>query len=238
MTKHFQSLTDIYRLKKSETEFIPAQESHWFIFLFDLYMRTLFWRRFKNVWVDQVYQPTDKSRTIYYLNHTSWWDGLIPLLLNRKLFHQNARAMMEDKQMQEHGLFKRIGAFSVNLENPRSAVRSLRYAVDSMKRPNSSLFIYPEGKIVPFSTFKPNFKKGLGWIVKQSPNVDVVPIGIYFDYTKSDKPELFLRIGKKIEFDISSDTDELNHLFECKLGDLLSELVANTLQGREHFQKL
>ena len=60
--------------------------------------------------------------------------------------------MMEDKQMHEHGLFKRIGAFSVNLENPRSAVRSLRYAVESMKRPHSSLFIYPEGRIVRFST--------------------------------------------------------------------------------------
>jgi 1-acyl-sn-glycerol-3-phosphate acyltransferase len=238
MTKHFQSLTDIYRLKKSETEFIPAQESRWFIFLFDLYMRSLFWRRFQNIWIDQNYHPSKTSRTIYYLNHTSWWDGLIPLLLNRKLFRQNARAMMEDKQMREHGLFKRIGAFSVNLENPRSAVRSLRYAVESMKRPHSSLFIYPEGKIVPFSIEKPDFKKGLGWIVSQCPDVDVVPIGIYIDHSKSDKPELFMKIGTVLKFESSDESDTLNHFFENKLSDLLSELIENAFHGRDQFQKL
>jgi 1-acyl-sn-glycerol-3-phosphate acyltransferase len=225
-------------LKKFETEFIPAQESRWFIFLFDLYIRSLFRRRFQNVWVDQNYQPSKTSRTIYYLNHSSWWDGLIPLLLNRKLFRQNARAMMEDRQMREHGLFKRIGAFSVNLENPRSAVRSLRYAVDSMKRPQSSLFIYPEGKIVPFSTDKPDFKKGLGWIATQCPNVDVVPIGIYIDYAKADKPELFLKIGNALEFDASDKSEKLNHFFEDELSDLLSDLVECTFQNRGQFQKL
>ena len=238
MTKHILSLTDIYLLKKSSTEFIPAEESRWFTFLFDLYMRTLFKRRFKNVWIDQDYQPGPKSKTVYYLNHTSWWDGLIPLLLNRKLFHQNARAMMEDKQMQEHGLFKRIGAFSVNLENPRSAVRSLRYAVDSMKRPRSSLFIYPEGKIVPFSTKKPDFKKGLGWIVSQCPNVDVVPIGIYKDYARSDKPELFLRVGHALEFDSSNGAERLNAFFEERLSELLLDLLENTLEHRDRFSKL
>lgn len=225
-------------MKKSESEFIPAQESGWFIFLFDLYMRLLFWRRFENVWVDQGYFPVSDSKTIYYLNHTSWWDGLIPLLLNRKLFRQNARAMMEDKQMRKFGLFKRIGAFSVNLENPRSAVRSLRYAVDSMKRPNSSLFIYPEGKIVPFSTKKPDFKKGLGWIASQCPEVDVVPVGIYINTVKSDRPELFLKIGESLKFNPEKSSENLNLFFELKMEQLLKELQEYAHQNRERFQKL
>lgn len=225
-------------MKKSKTEFIPAQESRWFIFVFDLYTRWLFRRRFKNVWVDQTYQPGSNSKTIYYLNHTSWWDGLIPLLINRKLFHQNARAMMEDKQMRQHGLFKKIGAFSVNLENPRSAVRSLRYAVESMKRANSSLFIYPEGEIVPFSTQKPNFKKGLGWITGQCPDVDVVPVGIYINPAISDKPELFLKIGKAVEFDTAKKSEQLNQLFEKELSLLLKNLQDFSHNKKDRFKKL
>lgn len=146
--------------------------------------------------------------------------------------------MMEDKQMNQYGLFKRIGAFSVNLENPRSAVRSLRYAVDSMKRKNSSLFIYPEGKIEPFSTDQPEFKKGLGWIASQCPDVDVVPIGIYIDHTKSDKPELFLKIGNALEFDASKDAESLNNFFEVKLSELLNELLKNAIRNRRYFQEL
>lgn len=211
-------------MKKSETEFIPAQEKGWFIFLFDLYTRSLFLRRFKNVWVDQSYQPGPESKTIYYLNHTSWWDGLIPLLLNRKLFRQNARAMMEDKQMREHGLFKKIGAFSVNLENPRSALRSLRFAVESMKRENSSLFIYPEGKIYPFKTENIQFRDGLAWIANRVKDAEVVPIGIYITTSNFDKPELFLKIGKPVEFNYEGDRSKLKSLFEANLERVLEQL--------------
>lgn len=228
----------IQPLNKSEIEFIPAQESKWFIFVFDLYMRWLFHRRFENVWVDQGYNPNSDSKTIYYLNHTSWWDGLIPLLLNRKLFRQSARAMMEDKQMKEYGLFKKIGAFSVNLENPRSAIRSLRYAVDSMKRPNSCLFIYPEGEIVPFSTDRPDFRKGLGWIASQCPYVDVVPIGIYINTAKSDRPELFLKIGMQLDYDPKQDPEKLSSFFEEKLGELLNELQKSAHKNPGKFRKL
>lgn len=171
------------------------------------------------------------------MNHTSWWDGLIPLLLDRKLFHQNARAMMEDKQMRHHGFFKKIGAFSVNPENPGSALRSLRYAVESMKRPHSSLFIYPEGAIVPFSTEKPDFKKGLGRIVSQCPDVEVVPIGIYITTARSDKPELFLKIGEAVEFEHSKKIDKLNSFFEMKLSELLKELQTNAHFKRNRFFK-
>ncbi|MDZ7719088.1 MAG: lysophospholipid acyltransferase family protein [Balneolaceae bacterium] len=225
-------------MKQSKTEFIPAQESRWFIFIFDLYMRSLFWRRFKNVWVDQEYQPSKTSKTIYYLNHTSWWDGLIPLLLNRKLFRQNARAMMEDKQMREHGLFKRIGAFSVNLENPRSAVRSLRYAAESMKRENSSLFIYPEGKIYPFTTKNIQFRDGLAWIANRVQDADVVPIGIYFTTANYDKPELFLKIGKPVEFNSETDRPKLKALFEDNLESLLEKLESQAHDESFRFDKI
>ncbi len=225
-------------LKLNNPEFIPANESRSFITIFDIYVRLLFRRRFKRVWISQNYKPASESKTIYYLNHSSWWDGLIPLLLNQKVFHQNARAMMEDKQLKQHSFFKNIGAFSVNLENPRSAVKSLRYAVDSFDRPNSSLFIYPEGKIVPFSKDKPTFRKGLAWIAQKRPDVDVVPVGIYITSAKHDKPELYLSIGEKLVFDPASDQEDINRFFEEKLSDLLQELVENSQHTSHPFTKL
>lgn len=218
--------------------FIPAKESKWFINLFDWYVRLLFRRRFKHVLMDQHYQPGNKSKTIYYLNHTSWWDGLIPLLLNQKYFHQNARAMMEYKQMREHPFFKKIGAFSVNPDDPRSSVRSLRYAVESINRPNSSLFIYPEGKIVPFSSEKPQFRKGLGWISNQCPEVEVVPIGIYLHTARYDKPELFICVGKAVPVDHSMDSSVLNEIFEEKMGELLKILQKEAHEFPDRFEKV
>lgn len=215
-------------MKKEKPEFIPAAESPWFITMFDQYVRLLFRRRFKNIRLYQSYQPGPESKTIYYLNHTSWWDGLIPLLLNQKYFKQNARAMMEDKQMKEHSFFSKIGAFSVNLQDPRSAVRSLRYAVKSMEREKASLFIYPEGKIVPFSVKKPHFKKGLGWLSRKCPEADVVPIGIYIHTAYSDKPELAISVGNATEANRALSADDLNQIYELELQSLLTELVEKT----------
>jgi chlorobactene lauroyltransferase len=209
-----------------------------FIFIFDYYVRSLFRRRFKNILIDQQYQPSEESKTIYYLNHTSWWDGLIPLLLNQKLFRQKARAMMEDKQMHQHRFFSKIGAFSVNLENPRSAVKSLRYAVESMQRPNACLFIYPEGKIVPFTGSRPTFKKGLGWISNQCPDTDVVPVGICIHTARYDKPELYIRIGEPVKTDHSFDSETLNEIFEDEMGNLLSLLETDAWHHPEKFRKM
>jgi 1-acyl-sn-glycerol-3-phosphate acyltransferase len=215
-------------VNKSSKDFIPANESKWFISIFDLYVRNLFWRRFKNIAIDQQYQPGEDSKTIYYLNHTSWWDGLIPFLLNQKLFKQNARALMEDKQMRQHRFFSKIGAFSVNLSEPRAALKSLRYAVESMKRHNSSLFIYPEGKIVPFSTKMPEFQKGLGWIAGRTPGSDIVPIGIYIHTARHDKPELNLKIGPAVEFNPEHSSDDLNLQFEKNMQRILIDLQKMT----------
>ncbi|MCW9707408.1 lysophospholipid acyltransferase family protein [Fodinibius salsisoli] len=203
--------------------FIPADESPWFIKCFRIYTWLLFKRRFSNVWLIQDYHPERTSRTIYYLNHHSWWDGLIPFLLNEFRFHQQARAMMEDKQMQRYPFFRKIGAFSISREDPKSSIRSLRYAVKSLLRPSASLYIYPEGKITPPGS-NLIFKNGLSWLGKQVSDIDIVPIGIYMHTIRSDKPELHLSVGSPVPVEPKLSNEERSRLFEQKLEAILSDL--------------
>ncbi len=209
----------------SKHSFISAKESSWFISVFDLYCRLLFRRRFSKIHLNNEYSGYAENKTIYYLNHSSWWDGLIPFYLNQKIFRQNARGMMEDKQLNRYKFFRRLGVFSINLSDARSSLRSLRYAVESMGRENSALYIYPQGEIVPFTAEEIRFKKGLGWIAKQCPNADLVPIAIYIHTMKSDKPELVIRIGKPVETDREQDADDLNRELESSLLKLMRETV-------------
>lgn len=212
------------------TSFIPANESWFHIRFFGWFTKWLCRFRFRRVWIRQETYPKPGDRTIWFLNHTSWWDGLIPLLLNNYRFHQQARALMEDKQMVEHKFFSRIGAFSVNLDDPRSSVISLRYAVDSMKRDNASLFIYPEGKIVPWSIDKPEFRAGLPWLCKQLPEVGVVPVAITIHTMNSSKPEIHICIGKPCTV---KDKNELEEALQ-------SELIrsAENMQNADFWERL
>ena len=204
--------------------FIPAKESRFLIWFFDWYTRWLLRRRFKNIFIKQDYKPGADTKTVYYINHNLWWDGLLPLFLSRNVFHQTARAFMEDKQMHKHQFFSKIGAFSINLSDPRSTLRSLRFAIDSLKKLNSSLYIYPEGEITPVSASKPEFKKGMAWLYQNTDiEIDFVPIAFYSHTFRDSKPELYINIGKRSEIDRSLAKDELTSRFEEDVHQLLIE---------------
>jgi len=204
-------------------DFIPADESALFIKGFRLYTWWLFKRRFSAVWLKQEYEPCSVCNTVYYLNHHSWWDGLIPFLLNEFLFHQQARALMEDKQMRQYKFFRKIGAFSINRDDPRKAIASLRYAVQSFERDNASLFIYPEGKITPAGS-PMDFEGGLAWLSNKLSDVDFVPIGIYQHTIRYDKAELHLHVGTPTRLEDSMPNTVRTKLFEETLDQMLEEL--------------
>lgn len=204
-------------------DFLPAKESKIFIKVFRWYTWLLFKRRFKNVWLKQEYDPDSKSKTIYYLNHHSWWDGLIPLLLNEYRFHQQARAIMEDEQIKRYPFFQKIGAFSINRNNPRKSIASLRYAVKSFERDHSSLFIYPEGTITPVGSAM-DFEGGLAWLSKKLPKVDLVPIAIHMHTIRHNKPELHLHVGRPVKIDKSMSSNEKSRILEKTLDQMLDDL--------------
>ena len=128
---------------------------------------------------------------------------------------------MEDKQMRQYPFFSRIGAFSINLEDTRSTLRSLRYALDSLKRDHSSLFIYPEGELKPYTGKASEFKDGLAWIYQNSEGVDFVPITFQIDYSKGSKPDLYISIGKSVNHDKTLSRNELTILFEQDVNSLI-----------------
>lgn len=208
----------------NNNEFIPAAENRLFIRIFRIYVKWLFRYRFKNVWLYQDYQPDIASQSVYFLNHTSWWDGLIPLMLNEYVFKQKGRAMMEDIQMHKFHFFRYIGAFSVNRNNSRKTISSLRYALKSVQRNDACLFIYPEGKIVPDHGQKLHFEKGIGWLHKNCPNCDFVPIAININVIKSSKPELYIKIGQPVDFVRSLSTEQQTKKLQEALQELLNNL--------------
>ncbi len=140
--------------------------------------------------------------------------------------------------MRKHRFFSKIGAFSINLSDPRSALRSLRFAIDSLKKPNSSLYIYPEGEITPVSASKPEFKNGLAWLYQNTDTkIDFVPIAFYSHTFRDSKPEMYINIGAALTIDRSLSKSELTTEFEKKVHELLTETRKVAGFTDERFEK-
>lgn len=218
--------------------FIPANESPFIISFFKIYSKWLMKYSFRKVWLKEDYHPNSGSKTIYYLNHTMWWDGLIPLVLNEYKFKQKARAIMEEKQMKDYAFFSKIGAFSINLDDQKDTLRSLRYAIDSMNRSNSSLFIYPEGELIPLDSDESKFKSGLAWLAKNLDEVDFVPICIYPSFHFGYKPDLIINVGESVSVNKEQNKEELTQLFQDKMMKLKDLTIAQSIEPEKHLKPL
>lgn len=138
--------------------------------------------------------------------------------------------------MKKYSLFQKIGAFSINRDDPKKAISSLRYAIKSFERDHSSLFIYPEGTITAAGS-KMNFEGGLAWLHNKLDDVDFVPIGIYMHTIRHDKPELHLHVGRPLRIDNSISGEDKTKQFEEMLDHMLNELRSKSGFDDSEFER-
>jgi 1-acyl-sn-glycerol-3-phosphate acyltransferase len=190
---------------------------------FRMYTRNLFRRRFRKVYYDGPYSADSNRSTLYYMNHASWWDALIPFLLNEYHFRQNARALMDLHQLKRYPFFRKIGVFSVDRENARSALHSLNRTREWLEGENNSIYLFPQGGIR--NEFSPIvFEHGIGWLAKSCRNCDIVPLAIHINSVRGDKPDLFLRTGNALEINYSDDKKAISDKCRLALEGILNGL--------------
>lgn len=223
---------------------LKANKSKWFEKIFSLYNRNLIKRRFYSLRVcglENLDEKDSDSPLITYANHSSWWDGLI-LFEIFSHFHLETYVLMEEKQLKDLPLFRKLGAFSIIREKPREAIKSINYAVQKLKEnPKTNLWIFPQGEILPNEIRPMFFYKGLSKIVQKSSDCNLIPIALKFEFLNEYKPECFVKIGKIRRFEnlSRSESKTLTKDFQSEMENLLDELKANIInKNLQKFQRL
>ncbi len=220
--------------------FLPANESRIFMRFFAFYSKMLSKKVFKHVYLDQHYTPDSSRSTLFFGNHSMWWDALTPLLLNEYVLHQRPRAIMEWEQMYKYKFFSRIGCFSIDRSNPRSALNSLQYGTDWLNKPGNSLYLYPEGKIVNPVKTTLEFESGIvRMLPKLAEHVDVVPLIQHINAMYHAKPSLFMRIGKPLDLnDLPTDRKHLLSILQSTVQQELNALLTDSSERSTGIRKL
>jgi len=166
--------------------------------LFTAYSRSYVRRRFHSVRILRKGQPpTLHGRpVVFYLNHASWWDPLVCLLLARRYFDDRTSYAPIDRQMLErYAFFKRLGFFGVNSGRTR---RFLRTADAILANPNAALWITPQGDFTDVRTRPLQFQSGLGALALRHPETSFVPLAIEYPFWTEPQPEILLAFGRPI----------------------------------------
>lgn len=208
---------------------LTAQKKRWFDAIFSIYNRNLIKRRFASLKVENLINLKQRNNNIplvIYANHSSWWDGLVAYQLGKECFLDDY-VMMEEKQLANLRLFRKLGAFSVVRENPREAVKSINYAVELLKeKPSRALWIFPQGAIKPSDLRPLDFYHGISRIIGKLENCCVLPVALRYEFLNEFKPEIFAKIGDTQEFRANEGfvTKETTKNLEMKLVELIDEL--------------
>lgn len=209
---------------------LPAKKSELFSKIFSIYNRNLIKRRFMSLKVEGFSKLLNRDKSIPYLiyaNHSSWWDGLVLFQLCREA-KIDLYAMMEEKQVLEYPFHRKIGAFSVVRENPRDALKAIRYASNLLKENSERcVLIFPQGELVPHEKRPIVFFNGISRIIEQTEKCLVIPIAVRYEFFGEYKPEVLIKIGDVNLIEKSRKPKELTKDLEIELTKILDELSKN-----------
>ncbi len=207
---------------------LEANKSKWFEKIFAVYNRNLFRRKFSSLQVSGI-EKLDKFPMLIYCNHSSWWDGLLAFEISREA-NLDSFLLMEEKQLKNLQLFRKLGVFSIVRENAREALLSLDYAAKILtEKQNRTLWIFPQGEILPNDIRPLKFFNGVSKIAEKTAKCYVFPLAIRYEFLKNFKPQIVVKIGEAELIESSKDfnSKQLTQKLETRLTGILDELKLN-----------
>jgi len=202
---------------------IKAEHNKYAKFIFDIYLKRLLKSSFEDFILINQFPKVDKDKGLVVVaNHFSWWDGFfVYWLLNKKL-NRKIFIMMLEEQLKRYWFFRKIGCYSINLENKSSTITSLRYTLETIKNKSNVLVIFPQGEIQPYEKRPIELKDGINFLSKTT-NEDflILPIALKIHYANEKHPFVFCRCGELIS---SKDTNADSNFFAKKFVENLDSL--------------
>ncbi len=211
---------------------------------FGWYSRRQFRRHFHSLRVEMPPELPGMSPgtpVIFYGNHAYWWDGFWSQICTELYFRQNLYIIIEYAQLVKHQFFTRVGAFSIDRSNARSAIETLNYATDCLITPSArqnALWIFPQGQIEHVDKRPLLFFRGTAGIaervLKKRESIYLVSVVSRIEYLEEQKPELFLSFGspkllKKTEW---SGLDSLTAFMQSATESHLDEVKQAVIERR------
>lgn len=141
----------------------------------------------------------DHEPLVAYLNHPSWWDPLIGLVVARRLFPGRRHyAPIDQAALGRYSFFSKLGAFGVEQRTSAGARRFLETATAIASAPGCVLWITPQGGFVDPRERPLRFAPGLAHLVRRLQRGTLLPIAIELPFWTERLPEALVRVGEPV----------------------------------------
>ena len=143
------------------------------------------------------------GRAIFVANHCGWWDGLLLLLLQRRLLPGiPVYSVMLAREFYSTFWFRLIGCLPIT-QGSTASIRQLLKRLTRLKQEQAeSGYIcsyFPQGEIRPSFVRPLGFTNGLRAVAAAMSPVTIIPIGIHYEPMVDRKPQAIISIGQALD---------------------------------------
>ena len=168
---------------------------------------------------------------VIYLNHASWWDPLVCLVLAQEYFpERTSYAPIDATMLKRYAFFRKLGFFGVQQGTARGGISFLRMARALLASSHNALWLTPQGRFTDGRERPLRLQEGLGALAAREPNATFLPLAIEYAFWTEPKPEILAAFGEPV---IPADAPscspaEWTHIFASTLAATQDELAARS----------
>ena len=181
------------------TAFAGPTRSRALLRLFGWYVRRYVRRHFSAVLLSACRDLPDAEEgpIVVYLNHPSWWDPLICMVVAMTLFPERAHyAPIDQAQLKRYRFFSKLGFFGVEPDSVRGALSFLRVGRAILNQPAAALWITPQGRIADPRERPVCLRQGLGRLVRGFGRCSLLPLAVEYPLNHERLPFAVVRFGR------------------------------------------
>jgi 1-acyl-sn-glycerol-3-phosphate acyltransferase len=142
--------------------------------------------------------PTTDEPLLIVLNHPSWWDPLIGIVLSRALADREQFAAIDAVAVQQYRFFTKLGFVGVDTKSLRGAAGFLRAGTALLSQPRSVFWVTAQGRFTDVRERPLALQSGVGHLAARLNAGIVLPIALEYTFWTESTPEALVRIGEPL----------------------------------------
>ncbi len=193
--------------------------------------------------------PITDEPILVVLNHSSWWDPLIGIVLSNRLalplaasrlgleLQSRSRerldqfAAIDAVAVNRYAFFKHLGFIGVDRRSLRGAADFLRIGQAILSEPNRAFWVTAQGRFTDVRERPLNLRSGVGHLAARLERGLVLPLAIEYSFWNERSPEALARFGEPISIAEHPGLDgkQWTQLIEDALTETLDILNAEAM---------
>lgn len=186
-------------VRASKTPALPRRW-HWLIRGFKQYCRRYVRKHFHAVRISKSGSsvPSNDEPLLIVLNHPSWWDPLIGVVLSGLFADREHFAAIDSAVVSEYPFFSRLGFVGVDQSSLHGASDFLRIGKTILSGPNRAFWVTAQGRFTDVRDRPLNLRSGVGHLAARLDRGNILPVALEYCFWNERTPEALVGLGEPL----------------------------------------